>query len=336
MSKLILIDGNSLFHRAYHALPTTLTNYLREPVNAVYGFSNMLLKTVLELKPTHMAVAFDTLAPTFRHIEFETYKATRPEPPADLYPQLPKVKEVLQAFGVPIFEVDGYEADDILATIASRVVNSSRLTVDSKKSKKSMNRGPSTVNQVIILSGDRDCLQLVNKNVKVQMPGWNLKETTLYGAEEIRKKYGIGPDQMVDFKALTGDPSDNIPGVSGIGPKTAADLLQKFSNIEEIYKNLDEIPENLREKLVAGKEDAFQARSLVTLDQQAPIEKFKIENLELKINWDKVKAEFEKLRFKSLVARVPIEQEKKRLRDKEEGAAEADSKTTRDNDFRLI
>src|SRR3989344_7438287 len=154
MNRLLLIDGNSLFHRAYHALPP-LTDKKGEMANAVFGFSNMLLKAINEVKPTHIACAFDTRAPTFRHIEFEKYKATRIAPPPDLYPQLPKVKKVLDAFGIVYFEKEGYEADDILATITSRV-----------KSQKSKVKSV----EIIILSGDRDCLQLVNDNVKVQMP----------------------------------------------------------------------------------------------------------------------------------------------------------------------
>ena len=166
MHRFLLIDGNSLFHRAYHALPP-LTDKHGEMANAVFGFSNMLIKAINEVKPTHVACAFDTQAPTFRHIEFEKYKAQRVAPPPDLYPQLPKVKKVLDAFGIPYFEKEGYEADDILATITSRVVNSSQLTVHSKKNKKkSMNREPITVN-VIVLSGDRDVLQLVNDRIKV-------------------------------------------------------------------------------------------------------------------------------------------------------------------------
>ena len=188
--KLLLIDGNSLFHRAYHALPP-LSDKTGVNANAVFGFSNMLLKAIGEIKPDFIACAFDTAAPTFRHVEFEKYKAQRPSPPPDLYPQLPKVKKVLDAFDIPYFEKEGYEADDLIATIASKaisplVIARSKATKQSKKRKiatsldKLGTRNDNVVDQVIILSGDRDVLQLVDGDVKVQMPGWNMRETTLF------------------------------------------------------------------------------------------------------------------------------------------------------------
>jgi DNA polymerase I len=301
MKTLLLIDGNSLFHRAYHALPP-LTDRRGEMVNAVFGFSNMIIKAIGEVKPTHIACAFDTMAPTFRHIEFEKYKAQRPAPPPDLYPQLPKVKRVLDAFGIAYFEKEGYEADDLLATMASQVVDSSQLTVHRKK--KTVNREPITV---IILSGDRDVLQLVDGNIKVQMPGWNLKETTLYGAKEVRDKYGLEPCQMVDYKSLIGDPSDNVPGISGIGPKTAASLLSKYHTLEELFRQLDKNPEslgNLAEKLKAGRDVATAAKRLVELDCDVDL-RFKTGDLRFKPNWEKVIAEYEELGFKSIVAKLP-------------------------------
>src|SRR3989337_1667065 len=170
-SRLLLIDGNSLFHRAYHAIPF-LTDKSGEVANAVFGFSNMLIKAIGEVKPDYIACAFDTAAPTFRHIEFEKYKAQRVAPPPDLYPQLPKVKKILDAFGIPYFEKEGYEADDLLATIATTAKG-----------------------DVVLLSGDPDVLQLVDGNIKVTMPGWQLKETTLYGAKEVVQKFGLEPNQ---------------------------------------------------------------------------------------------------------------------------------------------
>ncbi|OGD83814.1 hypothetical protein A2165_03075 [Candidatus Curtissbacteria bacterium RBG_13_40_7] len=301
MKRLLLIDGNSLFHRAYHALPP-ITDKKGELANAVFGFSNMLIKAINEVKPTHVACAFDTRAPTFRHIEFEKYKATRVTPPPDLYPQLPKVKDVLDAFGIAYFEKEGYEADDILATITSRVVHSQQLTVHRKK--KTVNREPKTVNEVVILSGDRDVLQLVDGGVKVQMPGWNLKETTLYGAKEVKDKYGLEPHQMVDYKSLTGDPSDNVSGISGIGPKTASQLLQEFHTLENLFKNVGKIPEPLRSKLVAGRAIALAAKRLVELDRDVDIE-LELGKLEFKPNWEQVRREYEELGFKSIVAKLP-------------------------------
>lgn len=290
MRRLVLIDGNSLFYRAYHALPTTLTNHFREPVNAVYGFSNMLLKAIVDLKASYMAVAFDTAAPTFRHIELETYKATRPAPPPDLFPQLPKVKAVLAAFDVPIFEVDGYEADDVIATLTTWALSNGK-----------------KIDEVAIVTGDRDTLQLVNDKVRVYASGHKIGETIIYDKAKVEEKFGVKPTQMNDWKALSGDPSDNISGVSGVGPKTATILLQQFGDLEGIYKKLDKIPENLRQKLTVGRQAAFQARSMVILDRHTPVRQVKLDDLKLEIDWDKVKSEFEKLGFKSLVAKLPVQ-----------------------------
>lgn len=279
--KLLLIDGNNLFHRAYHAMPP-LTDKTGENANAVYGFSNMLAKAVAELQPDYIACAFDTAAPTFRHVEFEKYKAQRPPAPPDLYPQLPKVKGVLSAYGIPYFEKSGFEADDILATIAFKA----------------------KADEVVILSGDRDVLQLVDGFIKVQMPGWNLGSTTLFGADEVKEKYGITPEQMVDYKSLVGDPSDNVPGVSGIGPKNASSLLQKYGTIESIYEHLDEIGGTTKDKLEAGRDLAITAKRLVKLDLNVDLD-FKIDDLKYDPDWEKVRAEFEKLGFKSILAKLP-------------------------------
>ncbi len=285
MKTLLLIDGNSLFHRAYHAIPS-LTAKDGEVANAVFGFSNMLIKAINEVAPAYVACAFDTKAPTFRHIEFEKYKAQRASPPPDLYPQLPKVKRVLDAFGIKYFEKEGYEADDLIATIASNFQTSN------------------SKSQIVILSSDRDVLQLVDGNIKVQAPGWNLKETSLYGAREVKEKYGLEPHQMVDYKSLTGDPSDNVPGVAGIGPKTAATLLREFHTLENLFKNINKVPESIRAKLEAGKEIALAAKRLVELDRNIDLG-LKIEDLRFKPDWDKVRREYEELGFKSIAAKIP-------------------------------
>lgn len=311
MAKLLLIDGNNLFHRAYHALPP-LTDKSGENANAVFGFSNMLLKAVSETNPDYVACAFDTAAPTFRHVEFEKYKAQRPAPPPDLYPQLPKVKKVLDAFGVPFFEKAGYEADDLLATIASKVIRSHLRGVRGRNRVHlggESGGGESGVSakrkfDIVILSGDRDCLQLVDGDIKVQMPGWNLTSTTLFGAKEVEEKFGITPAQMVDYKSLTGDPSDNVPGVAGIGPKTAAQLLQKYGTIEGIYEHLDEVAESTKAKLEAGRDVAVAAKGLVKLDTSVDLP-FTINDLHYSPNWEKVRAEFEELGFKSIAAKLP-------------------------------
>ncbi len=302
---LLLIDGNSLFHRAYHAIPP-LTDRSGEVANAVFGFSNMLLKAIDEVKPEYVACAFDTKAPTFRHIEFEKYKAQRVAPPPDLYPQLPKVKKVLDAFGVVYFEKEGYEADDILATLARSAI--SHLSSANRKAKGERRKAI----EVIILSGDRDVLQLVDGNVKVQMPGWNLKETNLYGAAEVKEKFGLEPHQMVDYKSLTGDASDNVPGVSGIGPKTASSLLQKYHTLENLFKHIKDVPESVRVKLEAGEEIALAAKKLVELDRNIDIE-IRVKSLEFKPNWEKVRQEYEELGFKSIVAKLPGGQKESKI-----------------------
>lgn len=280
---LLLVDGNNLFHRAYHALPV-LTDKSGQNTNAVYGFSNMILKAIGEVKPAYIACAFDTKAPTFRHVEFEAYKAQRIAPPPDLYPQFPIVKQVLDAFEIKYFEKAGYEADDLLATLAMGLLGK--------------------VDQVIILSGDRDVLQLVDGKVKVQMPGWNLATTTLFGSVEVKEKFGLEPHQMIDYKSLTGDPSDNVPGVSGIGPKTASSLLQKYHTLENLYDHLDEISETTRVKLEKDKDVALAAKKLVELDTKVDI-KFKLSDLEFKPDWGLVRAEYERLGFKSIVNKLP-------------------------------
>ncbi len=282
---LLLVDGNNLFHRAYHALPP-LTDKTGENANAVFGFSNMILKAIGEVKPDYIACAFDTKAPTFRHVEFEAYKAQRVAPPPDLYPQLPKVKSVLDAFGIKYFEKAGYEADDLLASIATKVLTGSERI------------------SIVILSGDRDLLQMVDGSIKVQMPGWNLQTTTLFGSAEVREKYGLEPHQMVDYKSMTGDPSDNVPGVAGIGPKTASTLLQKYHTLEGIYKNLDEIAESTRVKLQKDKEVALAAKKLVALDTDVDM-RFTIYDLRFKPDWEKVRVEYEDLGFRSIVNKLP-------------------------------
>ena len=302
--KILLIDGNSLFHRAYHALPP-ITDRSGEVANAVFGFSNMLLKAINEVNPDYIACAFDTAAPTFRHIEFEKYKAQRVEPPPDLYPQLPKVKKVLDAFGIKYFEKEGYEADDVLATLASKCKGKS---------------AKGKVDQVVILSGDRDTLQLVDGDIKVQMPSFTSasakatadKKATegkpgwgeLVGEKEVKEKYGITPAQMVDFKSLMGDASDNIPGIAGIGPKTASSLLQKYRTLENLFRHVKETSLKVREKLEAGKDDALKAKQLVELDRDVDL-RFTINDLRFDPNWERVRAEYQQLGFKSIVAKIP-------------------------------
>jgi DNA polymerase-1 len=261
--RLIIIDSNSVIHRAYHALPP-LTTKKGELVNAVYGFLLLFLKVIREFQPDFIAAAFDFPGPTFRHKKFKEYKAKRPPAPEELYQQIPKVKEILESFDVPVFEKEGFEADDIIGTISHLAPKKQVL--------------PEI--EIIILSGDLDTLQLVNLMTKVYSLRKGVKDIILYDEKLVREKFqGLGPKQLLDFKALRGDPSDNIPGVTGIGEKTAIELLLKFENLENIYKEIEEnsekakkIKPKLKETLLKYKEQAFVSKDLANLCKNVPID----------------------------------------------------------------
>ncbi len=291
MNKLVLIDGNAILHRAYHALPA-LTTKSGEPINAVYGLVSMLLRVIKDLRPTHLAVAFDTKAPTFRHKEFALYQSQRPAISEDLISQFEKAKRVFEAIGVPIFEKPGYEADDIIGTISRRA----------QRSKSGLSE--KGVNEVIVVTGDRDLLQLVNKNVKVYMPIVGLTNAKLMDEVEVEKKMGVQPKQIPDYKAMVGDTSDNYPGIPGIGPKTAVELLKRFGNIEGILKHLKNLPPKLAEKIKMGEKDMELYLRLATIAKDVPLE-FELEKCSL---WDvdnpKVIRLFEEFGFKTLTERI--------------------------------
>ena len=239
MTKLVLIDGNAILHRAYHALPPMTANS-GEPIHAVYGFVSMLLRIIELLKPTHIAVAWDTPKPTFRHVEYSQYQSQRPREQSDLSPQFSIMQKVLESMKIPNFSLEGFEADDVIGTIAQQCINSQ------------------LVDEVNIVTGDRDILQLVDdsKNIKVFMPIKGISEGKLYGESDVVERLGVKPSEVIDYKALVGDPSDNYPGVLGIGPKTAIDLLLKYQTLEKIYENLWQIPDKAAKKLALGAEAA--------------------------------------------------------------------------------
>jgi DNA polymerase-1 len=250
---LVLFDGHALIHRAFHALPPLSVSKTGEPTGAVYGFVLMLLKVIQDLKPTHWAIAFDRPTPTFRHLEFEEYKAQRPKAPDELVRQFGRVREVVDAFRMPAFEVDGYEADDVLGTIA----------------RQASAQGMDT----IIVTGDNDELQLVSPKVKVLLPQRGFAESNLYDVAAVNAKYGVTPEQVPDLKGLKGDPSDNIPGVPGVGDKTAARLIQEFGTVEAVYQRLDDVaPAKLRETLRAGEVQARQGKRLATIITDVPVD----------------------------------------------------------------
>ncbi len=304
MRKLILIDGNALVHRAFHALPP-LTSPKGVVTNAVFGFSSILIKTIKEMKPDYIAAAFDLKGPTFRHEKFAEYKIHREKAPQELYNQIPLVKEVLSAFGVPIYEKEGYEADDLIGTLVTKA-----------KSKKDT--------QIIIATGDLDALQLVDgQKVVVFTLRKGVSDTVVYDEDAVFARYGLKPEQLNDYRGLKGDPSDNIPGVPGVGEKTAADLIQKFGSLEGLYgylekqearskkqaKNMDgekEISEKLAEKLLADKDKAFFSKQLSTIITNLDID-FTPEKSEWrkKADFSKIETAFRDLGFSSLLKRLP-------------------------------
>ena len=258
---LVLFDGNAIIHRAYHAFqssksPRQLTvSKTGELVSAVYGFAQMLLKALNELKPTHYAIAFDKKGPTFRHQLYDKYKAHRPPTPPELTNQVHRVRQLVEAFRIPIFELDGYEADDLLGTLSQQA---SQQDIDT-----------------IIVTGDADTMQLVSPRVKVLYPraGRSFSDTTLYDEAGVSEKYGVNAAQIADLKALVGDPSDNIPGVTGIGSKTAVKLIQQFGSVEGIYHHIDDVtPPKLQETLRQQEETARRSKELATIVTQAPVE----------------------------------------------------------------
>ncbi|RUM59443.1 MAG: 5'-3' exonuclease, partial [Persephonella sp.] len=229
MKKLVLIDGSSYVYRAFYALPP-LKSPKGEPTGAIYGFIRMLSSLIKELNPDYIAVAFDLSSKTFRQEKVKSYKATRRETPDLLKEQIPKIKEILRLWGIKILEKEGFEADDIIATLVNKFKNNY---------------------EIIIVSPDKDMLQLVDKNVKLYNPMQNI----LYDVEKVKEKYGIYPNQFVDYQAIVGDNVDNIKGVKGVGKKTAAELLNKYGNLEEILANLDNLKPKIREAFKNSIED---------------------------------------------------------------------------------
>jgi len=247
--KIYLIDGHSYAYRAFHAI-RQLTDSNGLALNAVYGFIRMLLKLIKDEAPEYIAVAFDTPGPTFRHELYDQYKANRAEQPEEMRHQIPLIKEVVEAFNIPIFELDEYEADDVLATLAT-VAGAHGL-------------------EAIVVSGDKDMLQLISDDIKVLNPH---DENPLRDADYVKKKFGVGPEQMRDLMAMAGDTSDNVPGVPGVGPKTAADLLAEYETLEGVYEHIDEIKgPKRRENIAENRELALLSRDLVTLRRDAPLE----------------------------------------------------------------
>ncbi len=318
VNRLVLIDGNAILHRAYHALPP-LTAPDGSLVNAVYGFTSILIKLFTDLKPTHLAVAFDRPEPTFRKELYKDYQAKRPEMEEGLSSQIPKVQDVVRAFGIPIYDAAGFEADDVIGTLAKQATDQHMIKEHEQHMKKSscvhhvpQSRVDQTPMQVVIVSGDRDLLQLVKDDrILVFMPTKGLSEGKLFGQKDVEEKMGVAPDLIPDLKALMGDASDNYPGVTGIGPKTAIGLLATFKNVEALYKaihgndkRLQGVSEAIVLKLQDGIEAAKLSKDLATIRTNAPVdfdeEQAQIETLDT-LN---VRAKLAQYHFPSLIKRL--------------------------------
>ena len=282
--KLLILDGNSVINRAFYGV-RLLTTHEGQFTNAIYGFLNILEKLEKEEQPEAVCVAFDLHGPTFRHLQYDGYKATRHAMPEELAQQMPVMKQVLKAMNIPIYECQGWEADDVIGTVGTICANNGW--------------------ECVIATGDRDSLQLIDEHVRVKLviskPGQTT--ATLYDPEKFREEYGFEPPKMVDLKALMGDSSDNIPGVAGVGPKTATELLLKFGSLDGVYANLDDptIRPKLREKLEAGKENAYLSYDLATIRKNAPIDFEPTDAIVQPYNKPELYQLFQKLEFVKLI-----------------------------------
>lgn len=303
MSRLVLIDGNSILNRAFYGIMGNkmLTTRDGKYTNAVYGFLAIMFKVIDDLNPEYMAVAFDLKAPTARHKLYEGYKATRKGMPNELAEQMPILKEILELMHITIIEKEGYEGDDILGTLAKE--------------------GEKAGLDVTIVSGDRDTFQLASSKISIRIPHTKVGKTEVdtFGEEEIKEKYGIEPEQLIEVKGLMGDTSDNIPGVPGVGEKTALSLIKEFKTIDNLYKAIEDETDNLkdktREKLVENKELALLSRTLGTINTEVPLHE-KIEDLKMQ-EWNNSKLfeKFKELNFHRFIDRFNLqtEQEEKEL-----------------------
>jgi DNA polymerase-1 len=325
MDRLLIIDGNAILHRAYHAYPD-LTNSAGEPVSAVYGFFSMLLTVLGDQRPDYLAICFDRGAPTIRQSMFVGYHSHRPKATPDFISQIGLVHMLLEKMKAGVFELDGYEGDDLIGTISSVAFQNrgpvgrlprptASLSAFGRISPGARRGSPTTVApsaadssdtnlEVIILTGDRDLLQLVNEHVKVLMPVVGMSKTVLFDSEAVLGKYGVTPEQFVDYKALIGDPSDGYPGVTGIGPKTASSLLQKYVTFENLYEHVGELPEKVGLKLATDAEQAALAKKLATIITDVPMQ-FDIKKCYVNdFDVAGLRKAFEEQGFKSLVGRM--------------------------------
>nr|WP_051291266.1 DNA polymerase I [Fictibacillus gelatini] len=283
-NKLILIDGNSIAYRAFFALPL-LNNNKGVYTNAVYGFTTMLLKILEEEMPTHIVVAFDAGKTTFRHKTFSDYKGGRQKTPPELSEQFPFIRELLDSFGITRYELDNYEADDIIGTLSTQAEKDNW--------------------EVKVFTGDKDLLQLVTDHVKVALTRKGISEVETYDVKQVDERYGLTPEQIIDMKGLMGDPSDNIPGVPGVGEKTAIKLIKQFGSLEKTLESIDQVSgAKLKEKLMEHKEQALMSKKLATITHEVPLSITLADSEYKGYQTEKVQALFKELEFNSLLERI--------------------------------
>lgn len=285
MSHLVIIDGHAIIHRAYHSIPPLTLN--GQPTNALYGFYSMLLSAIDNLKPTHLVVCLDSPGPVFRSQEFIGYRAKRHPADHDLQVQIPLLPTTLSTANIFCLSMGGFEADDLIATVARRSFKRRR-----------------PITRVTIITGDKDLMQLVDDQISLFVPIRGLSETKTFDPSEVKQKLGVNPSQVVDLKALMGDMSDNYPGVAGIGPKVAVDLLTQYQNLDNIYIHLNDIKPSIREKLIKDKDNAYLSQKLAQLVDNIPI-KIKLKKCRLnKSVYSGLENLFSTYAFRSLSARL--------------------------------
>ncbi|HOZ81196.1 MAG TPA: 5'-3' exonuclease H3TH domain-containing protein [Candidatus Woesebacteria bacterium] len=291
MSHLVIIDGHAIAHRAYHSIPPLSFN--GQPLNAIYGFYSMLLSAIDQLKPKYLIVCLDSPGPTFRQTEYVAYRAQRKPTDHDLVSQLPLLPQTLEASAIKHYSLGGFEADDLIASLVSK-----SLKKISKKTKKKL------VNKITVITGDKDLMQLVGPKVSLFFPVRGLSETKLYDIDGVKQRLEVLPSQVVDLKALMGDPSDNYPGVTGIGPKVATTLLSQYHTLDNIYSHLSELKPSISEKLIRDKDNAYLSQKLATLISNIPLD-FTLSSAKIRPkNFQLLSQLFLSYNFKSLFSRL--------------------------------
>lgn len=348
--KLVLIDSNAIIHRAYHALPQSMRNSKGELTNSVYGYTTTLIKVLEDLKPTYIAASFDISKATFRHETYSEYKATRVVADQALYDQIPKVRQLLKALNIPVYQKEGYEADDVIGTIVNKIRSTkhgirNKSEIQNNKNNKTIEQSSNMA--IYIVTGDKDLFQLLNGEVFVYWLKKGLSQSDIVDKKKIKEEFNLDPEDFIDLKALAGDSSDNIPGVPGIGPKTATDLLIKFDTLKNIYKNIEDViptgaeesfkkisrqarDDNTKEVepivdeiaakldikpriirlLLENRDQAFMSKELATIECKVPIE-FDLEDC----RWgdydrEELKKFFEEMQFHSLLRRFNPNEER--------------------------